>query len=315
MIVLDDTSLLHELLGPNDINLKQIEKLLNVSIYSRGNELILKTDDEAKKRLFKDLINQIVEYVKRGQPLCPNLIQTIHNSLNNGDQEKVDLLKKVSVNINASSRKVYPKSYNQALYLEAIEKYEMVFAIGPAGTGKTFLAVALALKYILSHEKRKLILTRPIVEAGENLGFLPGDLSQKINPYLRPLYDAMEYFITIENIKNLEQNSVIEVAPLAYMRGRTLSECVIILDEAQNTTKEQMKMFLTRIGEGSKTIITGDITQIDIPFKKKSGLIQAISLMKNIEDIHFMFFNQNDVVRNQLVRKIIQAYEQNEKSN
>ena len=184
MIVLDDTSLLHELLGPNDINLKQIEELLDVRIFSRGNELILETEDEAKKKLFKNLINQIEEYVKLGQPLCTHMIRTIHKSLNDGKQENVDLLKKVCVNINASSRKVYPKSYNQALYLEAIEKYEMVFGIGPAGTGKTFLAVALALKYILSHEKRKLILTRPIVEAGENLGFLPGDLSQKINPYL-----------------------------------------------------------------------------------------------------------------------------------
>jgi phosphate starvation-inducible PhoH-like protein len=195
------------------------------------------------------------------------------------------------------------------LYLRAIETRELVFGIGPAGTGKTYLAVAQALKAVLGRVKRKLILTRPVVEAGESLGYLPGDLEQKINPYLRPLYDAMESIISIEAIRRMEENRTIEIAPLAYMRGRTLSDCFVILDEAQNTTKEQMKMFLTRIGEGSKAVVTGDITQIDLPRKDSSGLLNVIRLLKSIQELEFVFLGEQDVVRNPLVRKIVKAYE------
>jgi phosphate starvation-inducible PhoH-like protein len=190
-----------------------------------------------------------------------------------------------------------------------MERRELVFAIGPAGTGKTYLAVAHALKEILGHRKKKLILTRPVVEAGESLGYLPGDFTQKISPYLRPLYDAMDSFVSMETLTRLEENRVIEIAPLAYMRGRNLRDCYIILDEAQNTSKEQMKMFLTRIGEGSTTVVTGDITQIDLPSKEECGLLHAARLLENVKEIAFTSFDSSDVVRSSLVKKIVHAYE------
>ena len=188
-------------------------------------------------------------------------------------------------------------------------KYNIVFAVGPAGTGKTYLAIAHALKEILEKKKRKLVLTRPVVEAGESLGFLPGDLNQKISPYLRPLYDAIDSLIPFNVIRKLEENRIIEIAPLAYMRGRSLKDSYIVLDEAQNTTKEQMKMFLTRLGEGSKAIITGDITQIDIPSRKKSGLIHSLDVLKDVKEIQFSYFSSQDIVRSSIVKEIVNAYE------
>ncbi len=193
--------------------------------------------------------------------------------------------------------------------IRKFNKYDIVFAAGPAGTGKTYLAVAKALSELLQKKKRKLIITRPVVEAGESLGFLPGDLIQKISPYLRPLYDAIEAMLPFETIQKMEETNMIEIAPLAYMRGRSLSDSFIILDEAQNTSKEQMKMFLTRIGEGSKAVITGDITQIDLPNRKQSGLIHALNTLKHIRQIGFSFFTSEDVMRNPLVKQIIDAYE------
>jgi phosphate starvation-inducible PhoH-like protein len=190
---------------------------------------------------------------------------------------------------------------------------DIAFCIGPAGTGKTYLAIAEALRLVLSKKMRKLVLTRPVVEAGENLGFLPGDLTQKINPYLRPLYDAMESLTSFEVIHRMEETRVIEIAPLAYMRGRSLNDCVVILDEAQNTTKEQMKMFLTRIGQGARAVITGDVTQIDLPGRTDSGLLHAADILKAVEGIHFSYLHTADVVRNPLIKKIIQAY--NESKN
>ncbi len=195
------------------------------------------------------------------------------------------------------------------MYVQGMNTYEMSFGIGPAGTGKTYLAMAHALSEVLSRKKRKLVLTRPVVEAGESLGFLPGDLTQKLNPYLRPLYDAMESLIPVESTRRLEENSVLEIAPLAYMRGRSLKDCYIILDEAQNTSREQMKMFLTRIGEGSKVVITGDVTQIDLPRKNDSGLLHAAKVLRDIQEIRFNYFTTRDVVRSELVRSIIHAYE------
>jgi phosphate starvation-inducible PhoH-like protein len=188
-------------------------------------------------------------------------------------------------------------------------EHELSFCIGPAGTGKTYLAVAYALRQILSRSKRKLVLTRPVVEAGESLGFLPGDLAQKISPYLKPLYDAMENLIPPDVLQKLEENRTIEIAPLAYMRGRSLRDCVIILDEAQNTTKEQMKMFLTRLGENTEAIVTGDVTQIDLPKRTHSGLLEALRILEGIPEIHFTYFSGNDIVRSRLVRRIIQAYD------
>jgi phosphate starvation-inducible PhoH-like protein len=204
---------------------------------------------------------------------------------------------------------VAPKTIGQQQYIEAIRLHDITFGIGPAGTGKTYLAVAQALSQVCGQNRRKLVVTRPVVEAGESLGFLPGDLGQKLQPYLRPLYDAIESLIPPEALARLEEAGAIEVAPLAYMRGRTLSNAFIILDEAQNTTREQMKMFLTRIGENSRTVVTGDITQIDLPRKSDSGLLSVIPILTPIREIRFTFFEERDVVRNPLVRKIVHAYE------
>jgi phosphate starvation-inducible PhoH-like protein len=205
--------------------------------------------------------------------------------------------------------KVFPRSKSQSLYLKGLAAYELAFAVGPAGTGKTYLAMAWALRELLAKSKRKLVLTRPVVEAGENLGFLPGDLEQKISPYLRPLYDAMESLVPFETVRRLEESRAIEIAPLAYMRGRNLSNCVVILDEAQNTTKEQMKMFLTRLGENTKAIVTGDVTQIDLPRKGESGLVHALQLLSRVEEVFVSRLDARDVVRSALVRRIIEAYE------
>jgi len=308
-VVVSDETILPEICGANDSNLKVIEELLGVRVFSRGNEILLDTLDDSLQRTFTLLLQQLQDHIRLGQLPGPDLIRSIHSSLAGGEDEKVEVLKRNLVVIPNGLRKVYPRTYNQALYVESINRYEIVFGVGPAGTGKTYLAVAQALKQVLSQTRRKLIITRPVVEAGESLGFLPGDLTQKIHPYLRPLYDAIESLIPMEVFRRLEENGVIEIAPLAYMRGRTLSNAFIILDEAQNTTREQMKMFLTRIGENARTVITGDITQIDLPRKSDSGLLTVIPILTPIREIRFTFFEERDVVRNALVRKIVHAYE------
>ena len=309
-VVLRDPEIIRELVGANDGNLKVIEDLFGIHVYIQGNQIYLDSGDEAVRQRFISMINQLEEHIKLGHLPGPDLLRAVHKSVHSNEKQEIDLLKDTCVVIPHGLTKVFPRSSNQARYLTDIDHCEMVFGIGPAGTGKTYLAVAQALKFVLSRVKRKLILTRPVVEAGESLGFLPGDLEQKINPYLRPLYDAMESLIPMESIKRMEESRIIEIAPLAYMRGRTLADSFIILDEAQNTTHEQMKMFLTRIGEGSRVIITGDITQIDLPRKKGSGLVRVI--FKSIEEIRFDFFSEQDVVRNPLVRKIVKAYEEQE---
>ncbi len=313
-LVLQDQTILNEVFGANDGNLTILEDLLGVRIFSKGNEVFLESEDKSVHQTFQTVMGQLQEHVRLGQHPGPDLIRAIYSSVQSGETEKAETLRDTQVVIPNGLRKIFPRSYNQAMYLRAIEEREMVFGIGPAGTGKTYLAVAQALKAVISRAKRKLILTRPVVEAGESLGFLPGDLVQKVSPYLRPLYDAMENLVPPETIRRLEENRIIEVAPLAYMRGRTLSDCFIILDEAQNTTREQIKMFLTRIGEGSKTIITGDITQIDLPRKSESGLLGVIPILRPIQEIRFTFFDGKDVVRNELVRKIVHAYEAAEKT-
>jgi phosphate starvation-inducible PhoH-like protein len=308
-VVVSDETILPEICGANDSNLKVIEELLGVRVFSRGNEILLDTLDDTLQRTFTMLLQQLQDHIRLGQLPGPDLIRSIHSSLASGEDEKVEVLKRNLVVIPNGLRKVYPRTYNQALYVESINRHEIVFGVGPAGTGKTYLAVAQALKQVLSQTRRKLIITRPVVEAGESLGYLPGDLTQKIHPYLRPLYDAIESLIPMEVFRRLEENGVIEIAPLAYMRGRTLSNAFIILDEAQNTTREQMKMFLTRIGENARTVITGDITQIDLPRKSDSGLLTVIPILAPIGEIRFTFFEERDVVRNALVRKIVHAYE------
>jgi phosphate starvation-inducible PhoH-like protein len=311
-VVLKNPERIQELFGANDGNLSVFEDLLGVRIFFQGNQIYLDSCDEAKRRLFERVLGELEDHIALGQLPGPDLIRAVYGSLNTDKDQGADLLKDTSVVIPGGLKKVFPRSVRQALYLKSIETRDLVFSIGPAGTGKTYLAVAQALKSVLSRSRRKLILTRPVVEAGENLGFLPGDLEQKISPYLRPLYDAMESFIAPEALRRLEENRIIEIAPLAYMRGRTLSECFVILDEAQNTTKEQMKMFLTRLGEGTQAVVTGDITQIDLPKRASSGLLDVISILKPIREIEFVFLGDEDVVRNPLVRKIVRAYEANQ---
>ena len=278
-------------------------------VLSRGNEIFLETEDESIRQTFKMMITHLEDHVRMGGRTCPDFVRALYESISGGNSHEAKLLKEKHVIVPRVNKRVFPRSFNQALYLDAIERSEMVFSVGPAGTGKTYLAVACALKAVLSRSYRKLILTRPVVEAGESLGFLPGDFEQKINPYLRPLFDAIESILSFEMMKELEENHTIEIAPLAYMRGRSLVDSFVILDEAQNTTREQMKMFLTRIGDSSRAIITGDVTQIDLPRKKDSGLLHVVDILSAIEEIRFIFFNESDVVRNPLVRKIVQAYE------
>jgi phosphate starvation-inducible PhoH-like protein len=306
-IVLNDTTL-GNICGANDENLRVLEDLLGVGIHSRGNELTINTEDEGTWEVFKRVIRSLEQRSRLGESLGPDRVQAIFRAAS-GDRKQERMVAEGGIILPRGGRRVYPKSVNQARYLEALRTSEMVFGIGPAGTGKTYLAVAHALAGVLAREKRKLILTRPVVEAGESLGYLPGDLAQKISPYLRPLYDAMENLLSSEVVRRLEENRTIEVAPLAYMRGRTLADAFVILDEAQNTTREQMKMFLTRIGFGSQAMITGDVTQIDLPRPSESGLVHVSSILRSIEQIRFVYFSDQDVVRNPLVKKIINAYE------
>ncbi len=306
--VLDDTDLIPELCGYGDRNLKAIEEKLQVPVYCRGNEILLESDNKEKQELFSQVIGKMRTYAQKGISPDLDMITTIFNEAETGSAaSNADY----SITIAGSSRRVFPRNKNQMHLLELFNTNDLVFAIGPAGTGKTYLAVAKALSEIMQKKYRKLVITRPVVEAGESLGFLPGDLAQKISPYLRPLYDAMESLLSFEAVTKLEEAGVIEVAPLAYMRGRSLDHCYIILDEAQNTTREQMKMFLTRIGEHSRAIVTGDVTQIDLPNKSASGLVEAVKILKEIDDIGFLEFSPGDIVRNRLVKKIIDAYEKN----
>ncbi len=307
-IVLENHKLLQAICGPNDVNTIAIQKVVGVDVFARGNEIILASDDSIIQRYFQELIDKLIDHFNIGHIPDPQLIKTLFDSISTSSNNKTNLLKDLHISL-PNSPKVFPRNHNQASYIDGMSRYNVVFAVGPAGTGKTYLAIAHALKEILEKKKRKLILTRPVVEAGESLGFLPGDLNQKISPYLRPLYDAMDSLLPFNVISKLEESRIIEIAPLAYMRGRSLKDSYIVLDEAQNTTKEQMKMFLTRIGEGSRAIITGDITQIDLPSRKKSGLIHSLEVLKGLEDINFTYFSANDIVRSSLVREIVNAYE------
>ena len=319
-IALDDTRLLADVCGVNDYNLRVLERLLGVPVLVRGNEILIESSDARLRALFSAILGQLLESLDEGMPASPELITAIHASLTpegsspsgsspKGTSSCADLFKESAIQVPGAFSKVYPRSANQALYLRGLSSHDISMAVGPAGTGKTYLAVAWALREVLSKARRRLVLTRPVVEAGESLGFLPGDLGQKINPYLRPLYDAMEALVPFDVVKRLEENHTIEIAPLAYMRGRSLNNCVVILDEAQNTTKEQMKMFLTRLGEGSAAVVTGDVTQIDLPRKSESGLVHALNVLSSIDDIFVCRMDGRDVVRNPLVRKIIDAYE------
>ena len=305
-IVVPDLEVLACVCGTNDKNLQLLEESLGVPIYVRGNELSIETNDSAICQRFKFTVDRIIDEVQAGGKNCDDIIITVLNT-----DKKVNA-DEVAIIIPGAVKRIYPRTQHQAEYIDMLQSKDMVFCTGSAGSGKTFLAVAEALRLILSHKKSKLVITRPVVEAGENLGFLPGDLEDKIDPYLRPLRDAMEYILPVENVKRLFETGIIEVAPLAYMRGRTLNNAVIILDEAQNTTCAQMKMFLTRMGENSKVFVTGDPSQIDLPKKCCSGLMHSVSILYKIEDIGFMTLTAEDVVRNGLVKKIVRAYENEE---
>jgi phosphate starvation-inducible protein PhoH and related proteins len=318
-IALDNRELLSGICGANDGNLKIMEGSLGGSITARGNEIHFESRGEDGVRRFRTMMDSLVTAVKKGENPSPEYVRALASEfiqneedapLVEPDEKGEAFFRDSMIQIPHGLRQVYPRTKNQAHYIRGMRENEICFCIGPAGTGKTFLAIAHALQMMLSKKTRKIVLTRPVVEAGENLGFLPGDLSQKIDPYLRPLYDAMDALVPFDVIHRLEETRAIEIAPLAYMRGRSLNDCVVILDEAQNTTKEQMKMFLTRIGEGARAIITGDTTQIDLPRKTDSGLLHAAEILKNIDGLHFSYLHTSDVARNPLVKKIIQAYDE-----
>ncbi len=304
-IVVDDSEILSALCGANDRNLRSIEEYLGVTVVTRGNELTVASSDAETCRKFQILMDRIVT----GHDAA-NGIDRIAAIIGNLESDNAASLTDYFIHIPNGLRRIYPKSQKQAEMIALLETKQLTFCLGPAGTGKTYIAVASALSLVLSRKVRKLVLTRPVVEAGESLGFLPGDLEQKISPYLRPLYDAMESLVSPETVRKLEDSRMIEIAPLAYMRGRSLDDCAVILDEAQNTTKEQMKMFLTRLGEGSRAIITGDPTQVDLPSRAGSGLSHAVRVLAGIPDIGIIALDNRDVVRSPLVKKIVQAYEQ-----
>ena len=296
------------LFGNYDENLKHLESLFTVRIRTSGQELIVEgeTGDVARA---ERVLDQLASLIRGGYKLAKGDVKTAAQLV--AQDENVELSEYFLRGGPRTSgrRQVLPKSVNQRRYLDAIEKYDIVFGIGPAGTGKTYLAMAQAVSFLLAKKVNRIILARPAVEAGEKLGFLPGDLQEKVNPYLRPLYDALYDMLDVERAERLIERGTVEVAPIAFMRGRTLNDAFVILDEAQNTTSEQMKMFLTRLGFGSKAVITGDITQIDLPTGRTSGLVEAMKVVGNIEGIEFIRFDEKDVVRHQLVQQIVKAYE------
>jgi phosphate starvation-inducible PhoH-like protein len=296
------------LFGELDRNLRLIEELYNVRVSARGTKVLIEGEEKAAarvERLFKQLSAMIAEGVIAHK-------EDVSSAIRAFSADPSMHLKEIfqeTIPVSQRKRQVAAKNETQRKYIEAIKKHDIAFGIGPAGTGKTYLAMAMAVSALLRREVSRIILVRPAVEAGEKLGFLPGDLAEKINPYLRPLYDALYDMIETEKANKLVERGDIEIAPLAFMRGRTLNDSFIILDEAQNTTSEQMKMFLTRLGFNSKTVITGDITQIDLPGGRSSGLIEAQKIIEGIEGICFVYFTNKDVVRHKLVQQIIKAYE------
>ena len=296
--------------GVLDKNLRKMEKRLGVKLSVRGTSLII-TGPKEKVEQAKFYFNKLQELEDRGNSLNQDDYNIVLDLLEEGHSEAFEDYSPPK-SLDLSRKSVRPKSLNQKIFIEAIKTQDLVFGIGPAGTGKTYLAMAVAMSFLQNKSVSRIVLTRPAVEAGEKLGFLPGDMVQKINPYLRPLYDALYDLFPSEHANSLIEKGIIEIAPLAYMRGRTLNSAFIILDEAQNTTKEQMKMILTRTGYDSKLVITADITQIDLPQPLKSGVLNAMKILSNIKEIAFIHFNENDVVRHPLVKKIIKAYQKDE---
>lgn len=297
-----------QLFGSFDENIKELEKECGVTILSRGTDIKVSGDAEGVYNACK-AIDALLSLVEKGEIINDQRVRYVMDLVRDGSSEQVAKIAGDVICITAKGRPLKPKTLGQKKYVESIRTNTVTLGIGPAGTGKTYLAVAMAVQAFKAHEINRIILTRPAVEAGEKLGFLPGDLQNKVDPYLRPLYDALFDMLGAETFQKYQEKGNIEVAPLAYMRGRTLDDSFIILDEAQNTTPEQMKMFLTRLGFNSKAVITGDITQIDLPDSKKSGLIEAQRVLREVEDIAIVTFTEKDVVRHKIVQDIIKAYE------
>jgi phosphate starvation-inducible PhoH-like protein len=299
------------LFGPHNDHLKAIERNLEVKVHTKGGNVVIE-GDELDVALAGRLLRELQRLLKRGYPIYVSDIDFAIRILSGDHSINLEDIFLDTVYISSQKKVITPKTVTQKEYIDAMRTYDMVIGIGPAGTGKTYLAMAMALSVLMRKEVTRIVLTRPAVEAGEKLGFLPGDLYEKINPYLRPLYDALHDMLDFDQASKLMERGIIEVAPLAFMRGRTLNDSFVILDEAQNTKPEQMKMFLTRMGFGSKVVITGDITQVDLPDGKLSGLIQIQNVLKKIQGIKFVYFSEKDVIRHPLVQDIIKAYEEAE---
>lgn len=299
---------LRGIFGERDENLRMLEKMFRVKIGFRGEEIRVVGESE-HVCLVEKLVQELHALKKQGFSVTPVDVQYAARVLSHDPGAELVSIFSDTIFVSAKGRRISPKSLNQKRYVEAIRNFDMVIGIGPAGTGKTYLAMAMALAALMRKDVLRIVLARPAVEAGEKLGFLPGDIAEKVNPYLRPLYDALHDMMDFERSNRLLERGIIEIAPLAFMRGRTLNDSFVILDEAQNATSEQMKMFLTRLGFGSKAVITGDITQVDLPGEKTSGLVEVQEILKGVEKIGFVYFSELDVVRHSLVQEIIKAYE------
>ncbi len=312
-LILNDNDIALTIFGQQDENLEAIRKLFSVKIVARGSEILLIGEKKEVEQL-KQIFSELQKVARKGNPITLQEVLYTARLVQSGNEQTISDLVDQVIYITHKGKQIKSKTHGQKLYVEGIRNHDVVFGIGPAGTGKTYLAVVMAVQALRQKAVSKIILTRPAVEAGEKLGFLPGDLQEKVDPYLRPLYDSLYDVLGAETTAKYLDRSIIEIAPLAYMRGRTLEDCFIILDEAQNTTPEQMKMALTRIGIGSKAIITGDITQVDLPKGQHSGLIDAQKVLEGIEGISFQRLTEADVVRHPLVQKIIRAYDRNDKA-
>ena len=307
-LVFDDNQMAAVLYGDRERTLRILEQDLGIQAHARGNQVRL-VGDEARVQIGRKVLEELYGLIRAGQPVQPRDVRAAVQVM---AQEPGVNLRDVYADVLSAvggRHRIAAKNLSQRRYIEMMQQHDVVFSVGPAGTGKTYLAMAMAVAALNRHELSRVILTRPAVEAGEKLGFLPGDLAEKVNPYLRPLYDALHDMLDFEKVQRLMERGIIEVAPLAFMRGRTLNDSFVILDEAQNTTREQMKMFLTRLGYDSKAVITGDITQVDLPRDRPSGLVDAIRVLEEIEGIAFMHFSERDVVRHPLVQSIIRAYD------
>lgn len=304
-----DHELMRSLCGEHNQHLKMLEKKTGASVHVRGNHLLLEGRDW-EVELAERVLIQLYDLLGANYPIYPNDVDYATRILSSNHSADLKKIFKDEVYISSKKKIITPRTINQKKYIDSIRKFDIVFGIGPAGTGKTYLAMAMAVASLVKDKANRVVLARPAVEAGERLGFLPGDLYEKINPYLRPLYDALHDMMDFENVSRLLERGIIEVAPLAFMRGRTLNNAFVILDEAQNATAMQLKMFLTRMGKNATFIITGDLTQVDLPSKKDSGLLRAIDLLKKIEGISIVFFDIRDIVRHKLVKHIVKAYEE-----